>query len=82
MAALPLFVWMGAEAASACPSCKEALFDPAQAEQVTRAARGYAWSIGLMIGAPLLIVATLATVIGRGIRRGKPDDGKESELTP
>ena len=53
----------------ACPTCKEALFDPAQAQQVLKAAQGYAFSIGLMIGTPLLLVGGLATLIVRQARR-------------
>jgi len=73
---------VGTVAAWACPSCKEALFDPAQAEQVARAAKGYAWSIGLLVGTPMLLVGTLATVITRQIRRSRVVSNKESELTP
>ena len=59
---LPMAVW-------ACPMCKEALFDPAQAQQVLKAAKGYALSIGLLVGTPMLLVGGLATLILRQSRR-------------
>ncbi len=79
---LLLFILIGSAVAWACPSCKEALFDPSQAEQVTRAAKGYAWSIGLLIGTPMLLVGILAAVITRQIHRNRLTSEHESELTP
>jgi hypothetical protein len=33
-------------------------------------AAGYGWSIMLMMGAPFVVIAIIATVIVRGMRRG------------
>ena len=56
-------------AAWACPGCKEALFDPAQGEQVVRTAQGYALSIGLLLVTPALCVGGLTWWIVRQARR-------------
>ena len=45
-----------ATTALACPLCKDALFDPGQAEAASRAARGYALSIAALISVPLVLV--------------------------
>ncbi len=66
----------------ACPTCKEALFDPTQAQQVLKTAQGYAMSIGLLIGTPLLLVGGVATLIVRHARRQGTRRSEESELTP
>ncbi len=58
-----------ATVARACPGCSEALFDPAQAEQAVRTARGFAWSIYTLLAVPLLLVAGVATLIVRASRR-------------
>ena len=64
--------------AHACPTCKESLVDFTQAQQVRQTAQGYAMSIGLLIGTPLLLVGTVATLIARhqrrrsGVRRRSP----------
>ena len=55
--------------ASACPMCKEALFDPGQLHQRLATAKGYALSIGLMLSVPVILVTTVATVIVRAQRR-------------
>lgn len=67
-------------AALACPMCKEALFDPAKAERALQAAKGYALSIGLMIGTPMLLVGGLAALIVRHARRHRTTVA--SKLTP
>lgn len=53
----------------ACPMCKEALGDPAQAQAVTRVARGYAVSIAALIGMPFILVSGVAMLIVRANRR-------------
>jgi len=63
------FLFVSAAVASACPTCKEALFDPAQAQRILGAAKGYALSIGLMIGMPLLLVGGITLLIVRQVRR-------------
>ena len=57
--------------AAACPMCKELLFDPVQAKQVMQTAKGYALSIGVWIGTPLLIVGTVTALVVRSQRRSK-----------
>jgi len=58
----------------ACPGCKEALFDPGELPQKLSTARGYALSIGLMLAVPLLLIASVTTLVVRGItvRRKSP----------
>ena len=53
----------------ACPGCKEALFDPGQVGQRVSAARGYALSIGLLLGLPALMLAGIAALIVRSRRK-------------
>ena len=55
--------------ANACPACKESLFDPSQLSQRLSAAKGYAWSIGLMLTVPLLLLSWVTTLIVRAARR-------------
>ena len=54
--------------ASACPGCKEALFDPGQLPQKLATAKGYALSIGLMLGMPAALIGGIAWLIARGAR--------------
>ena len=53
----------------ACPLCKEALADPAQAQTVSRLAKGYAVSIAALIGVPFFLVGGVATMLVRSTRR-------------
>ena len=55
--------------ASACPMCKEALFDPGQLHHRLATAKGYALSIGLMLSVPLALVVALVTAVVRAQRR-------------
>ena len=67
---LSLVAWLVMSAvAQACPTCKEALFDPAQARQTMQAAKGYALSIGLLLGTMGLLIGGLTTAIVRSSRR-------------
>lgn len=78
-----LAAWMApAATALACPACKEALFDPAQARQIMSAAGGYALSIGLLLGVPFALVGGLALMIVRQARRKSASSRPQSELTP
>ncbi len=45
---------------SACPNCKEAVSAPP--EEVASMARGYNWSIMLMLGAPATLLTTGAFI--------------------
>ena len=65
---LLLYVFFPA-VASACPGCKEALFDPGQLQQKLATARGYALSIGLLLAVPFGLVAGVAALIVRATRR-------------
>ena len=56
---------------SACPGCKEGLFDPGQLQQKLATARGYALSIGLMLAMPLALVGGVALLILRASRRAR-----------
>jgi hypothetical protein len=54
---------------AACPGCKEALFDPGQVAQTVGAARGYAWSIILMLAVPFLLLGAITALILRARRK-------------
>ena len=54
--------------ASACPTCKEALFDPEQVVQTVQRARGYALSIGLLLFVPFGLVGGLGALIVQSAR--------------
>ena len=60
---------VGAVAAWACPGCKEALFEPDKLAQRISTARGYAWSISLLLAVPCGLLATVAALIVRAHRR-------------
>ena len=53
---------------SACPNCKEAVSAPP--EDVASMARGYNWSIMLMLGAPATLLATGAFMVRRAVKLG------------
>ena len=55
--------------ASACPACKEALFDPSQLHQKLSAAKGYALSIGLLLSVPSALVGGITLLVVRASRR-------------
>ena len=52
----------------ACPGCKEALFDPGQLQQKLSTARGYAWSIALLLICPVVLISSVAALIVRAFR--------------
>ena len=58
-----------AAAAHACPLCSEGLFDPAQAQQTARVAKGYAVSIATLAAMPFILFGIVATLIVRSVRR-------------
>ncbi len=62
------FAALGAASASACPLCKEILFDPSHVQQRLAMAKAYALSIGLMLGVPVLLIAGVASLIVRSAR--------------
>lgn len=53
---------------SACPNCKEAISAPP--EDVASMARGYNWSIMLMLGAPVSLLGTGALMVRRAVKLG------------
>ena len=57
-----------ATVAQACPACKDMLVDPEQLAQRLGMAKGFAWSIGLLIGMPTLLVGTLTVRLIRAHR--------------
>ncbi|MCC6510266.1 MAG: hypothetical protein IT423_14270 [Pirellulaceae bacterium] len=64
------YVWAtAANPLWACPNCKEGFLDNGQAG--INLARGFELSIYLMLGAPLMILSTLATVFYFQIRAAK-----------
>ncbi len=60
---------VSAAAAEACPGCKEALFDPSELGQRLATAKGYAFSIGLLLLVPFGLVSALALAIVRARRK-------------
>ena len=62
-------VVLAASTAWACPGCKEALFDPGEITQRVSTARGYALSIGLLLGMPALLLTGIAALIVRSRRK-------------
>jgi hypothetical protein len=54
--------------ASACPNCKEAV--SAQPADVANMARGYNWSVLLMLGVPATMLGTGAFVVRRAVKLG------------
>ena len=64
-----LMVWLLPGAVSACPGCKEALFDPGQVQQQRSMAKGYALSIGLLLIMPLGLVGGGTVYLIRSHRR-------------
>ena len=57
--------------AMACPWCKDALFSPGESAAQSGAAKGYALSIGILLGLPVLMLAVIALAVIRSIRRAK-----------
>ena len=58
--------------ANACPGCKEALFDPGALPQKLATARGYNWSILLLLLMPALLVGGLTGAVVWSHRRRPP----------
>jgi hypothetical protein len=54
--------------ALACPNCREAV--AAQPAEVAAMARGYNWSILLMLGMPFTLLGTGAIAVARAVKRG------------
>jgi hypothetical protein len=52
----------------ACPNCKEAV--SAQPADVANMARGYNWSILLMLGVPATLLGTGAFAVHRAVKNG------------
>jgi hypothetical protein len=57
-----------ASPAAACPNCKEAV--SAQPAEVASMARGYNWSILLMLGVPATLLGTGAFAVHRAVKNG------------
>ena len=58
-------------AAGACPGCQQALLDPGQALEISRAAHGYNWSIAALIIVPLLLLVGLGLRLVWAVRSAK-----------
>jgi hypothetical protein len=54
--------------ASACPNCKEAV--AAQPSEVAGMARGYNWSVLLMLAVPFTLLGTGTLMVVRAAQRG------------
>jgi hypothetical protein len=57
-----------APAARACPNCKEAV--AAQPSEVAGMARGYNWSVLLMLAVPATLLGTGTLMVVRAARQG------------
>lgn len=53
----------------ACPGCKEALFDPGQLQQKLSMAKGYAWTIGLLLSVPFALIGGVTAMVVRAARQ-------------
>jgi hypothetical protein len=63
-----VWLWL-AESLWACPTCKDGLIDPTHTQQILGTAKGYAVSIGLLIGTPFLLIGGIAALVVRQSRR-------------
>ena len=70
LTSLLTFLWFSSMS-EACPGCKDALTDPAGLPQRLSMARGYALSIGLLLGMPAALVAGLTVLVIRAARRSR-----------
>ena len=75
-----LLLLVGGPAALACPTCKETLFDAGTLPQRRAAAKGYALSIGLLLGMPLALVGGGSALIVRAQRRKQRAGGPEGGI--
>ena len=57
-----------ARPAAACPNCKDALAD--QPSESASLARGFNWSILVMLGVPFSILGVGGLVVRRAVKRG------------
>lgn len=62
-------------AAWACPTCKEALFEPEQLAQKLSTAKGYALSIALLLTMPAVLVSGVAMLVVRAHRQKRAANG-------
>ena|SRR3989338_1212314 len=67
--AIVAIVWTLPAVASACPGCKDALFEPDQLTLRLSSAKGYALSIGLLLGVPAALAVTVTTLLVRSRRQ-------------
>ena len=58
----------GANDASACPNCKEAV--SLDAGEVSNLASGYNWSVAFMLAVPFSMLGTGAFMVRRAVRQG------------
>jgi hypothetical protein len=58
-----------AQSVMACPNCKEAV--SAQPADVANMARGYNWSVMLMLGVPVSLLGTGAFMVRRAVKLGQ-----------
>jgi hypothetical protein len=70
---LTLALWLGlgpclTAPARACPNCKEAV--AAQPSEVASMARGYNWSVLLMLAVPFTLLGTGTLMVVRAAKRG------------
>ena len=64
-----LFVLLAASIAAACPACKEILSSQEDPAAASRIAKGFSWSLGLLLSTPYLLFAGITFLIVRSTRR-------------
>lgn len=70
--AAALIIFLAAQAANACPLCKEALFDPGQLGEKIATAKGYAISIWILLSVPFILIASVTALVVRHSRKAAP----------
>lgn len=66
--AITIFVLLAFSEAFACPMCKYGLVSVLNPDYVSRLAKGYYWSILLLLGVPITLIAGVATLIVKSKR--------------
>jgi len=72
-------VWLLADVALACPTCKEQLAHDPEAANI---ARGFYWSILFMLSMPPLILSGLGSYFNYEIRKARLRQEREAPATP
>lgn len=66
--AIALFALLAFSKAYACPMCKYGLVSVLNPDYVSRLAKGYYWSILLLLGVPVALISGMALLIAKSKR--------------